>query len=78
MRRLGKELGVEAVSLYNHVADKDDLLTGMVDAAFTFGLDLILDGLDRLLDAQPESPDTSLSRPEQAAPHELGARIEYR
>lgn len=31
MRRLGQQLGVEAMSLYNHVADKDDLLTGMVD-----------------------------------------------
>lgn len=31
MRRLGKELGVEAMSLYNHVADKDDLLDGMAD-----------------------------------------------
>ena len=31
MRRLGHELGVEAMSLYNHVANKDALLTGMVD-----------------------------------------------
>lgn len=31
MRRLGHELGVEAMSLYNHVASKDDLLDGMVD-----------------------------------------------
>lgn len=31
MRRLGQELGVEAMSLYNHVASKDDLLGGMVD-----------------------------------------------
>lgn len=29
MRRLGQELGVEAMSLYNHVASKDDLLDGM-------------------------------------------------
>lgn len=34
MRRLGEELGVEAMSLYNHVANKDDLLYGMVDAVF--------------------------------------------
>lgn len=34
MRRLGEELGVEAMSLYNHVANKDDLLNGMVDAVF--------------------------------------------
>ena len=31
MRKLGQRLGVEAMSLYNHVANKDDLLDGMVD-----------------------------------------------
>jgi len=31
MRRVGQELGVEAMSLYNHVANKEDLLDGMVD-----------------------------------------------
>ena len=31
MRRLGQELGVEAMSLYNPVADKEDVLDGMVD-----------------------------------------------
>jgi AcrR family transcriptional regulator len=31
MRRLGRGLGVEAMSLYNHVSNKDDLLGGMVD-----------------------------------------------
>src|SRR5947209_8441840 len=31
MRKLGQALGVEAMSLYNHVANKDDLLAGMVD-----------------------------------------------
>jgi AcrR family transcriptional regulator len=31
MRRLGQELGVEAMSLYTHVRSKDDLLDGMVD-----------------------------------------------
>jgi len=35
MRRLGEQLGVEAMSLYNHVANKDDLLNGMVDAVFS-------------------------------------------
>ena len=34
MRRLGEELGVEAMSLYNHVAGKDELLDGMVDLVF--------------------------------------------
>jgi AcrR family transcriptional regulator len=32
MRRLGQELGVEAMSLYHHVANKESLLDGMVDA----------------------------------------------
>lgn len=31
MRRLGQELGVEAMSLYKHVANKDDILDGIVD-----------------------------------------------
>src|SRR5262245_538788 len=31
MRRLAHELGVEAMSLYHHVADKDEVLAGMVD-----------------------------------------------
>jgi AcrR family transcriptional regulator len=31
MRGLGQALGVEAMSLYNHVSNKDDLLDGMVD-----------------------------------------------
>jgi AcrR family transcriptional regulator len=34
MRKLGVELGVEAMSLYNHVANKDDLLDGMIDVVF--------------------------------------------
>jgi AcrR family transcriptional regulator len=34
MRKLAKQLGVEAMSLYNHVASKDDLLDGMVDLVF--------------------------------------------
>jgi len=35
MRRLGQEVGVEAMSLYNHVRNKDDMLNGMVDAVFS-------------------------------------------
>src|SRR5438034_11672124 len=31
MRRLGDELGYEAMSLYRHIANKDDLLNGMLD-----------------------------------------------
>lgn len=31
MRRLGQELGVEAMSLYKHVANRNDILDGIVD-----------------------------------------------
>jgi len=34
MRRLAQALGVEAMSLYHHVANKDDILDGMVDIVF--------------------------------------------
>jgi AcrR family transcriptional regulator len=35
MRALGEELGVEAMSLYHYVANKDELLGGMVDVVFS-------------------------------------------
>ena len=35
MRKLGQELGVEAMSLYNHVRNKVDMLDGMVDVVFS-------------------------------------------
>jgi AcrR family transcriptional regulator len=35
MRALGEELGVEAMSLYYYVANKDELLDGMVDLVFS-------------------------------------------
>ncbi len=34
MRRLGEGLGVEAMSLYNHVSNKEDLLNGMIDSLY--------------------------------------------
>jgi AcrR family transcriptional regulator len=34
MRRVAAELGVEAMSLYRHVANKEDLLDGLVDIVF--------------------------------------------
>ena len=34
MRKLGEVLGVEAMSLYNHLANKSELLDGMVDLVF--------------------------------------------
>ena len=45
MRKLGQELGVEAMSLYNHVANKDDLLDGIVEAV-TSEIDLPPEGAD--------------------------------
>ena len=45
MRKLGEALGVEAMSLYNHVANKDELLDGMVDLVFG-EIDLPLGGAD--------------------------------
>jgi AcrR family transcriptional regulator len=34
MRKLAHAVGVEAMSLYNHVANKEDLLDGMIDLVF--------------------------------------------
>ena len=45
MRKLGQALGFEAMSLYNHVASKDDLLDGLVDIVFR-EIDLDCDGRD--------------------------------
>ncbi|MEV4168175.1 TetR/AcrR family transcriptional regulator C-terminal domain-containing protein [Nonomuraea sp. NPDC049709] len=49
MRRLAKSLGVEAMSLYNHVANKADLLDGIAERVF----------------AQVERPDPELPWQEQ-------------
>ena len=35
MRRLGQALGVEAMSLYNHVANKEDILNGIAEIVFS-------------------------------------------
>jgi AcrR family transcriptional regulator len=35
MRKLATALGVEAMSLYHHVANKEDILNGMVDVVFS-------------------------------------------
>lgn len=45
MRKLGGELRVEAMSLYKHVASKDDMLDGMVDVIFG-EIDLPAEGAD--------------------------------
>lgn len=35
MRKLGQELGVEAMALYYHFANKDEVINGMVDLVFS-------------------------------------------
>lgn len=46
MRRIGRELGVEAMSLYNHVANKDEILAGMIELVVG-EIELPADGTDR-------------------------------
>jgi TetR/AcrR family tetracycline transcriptional repressor len=45
MRRLGRELGVEAMSLYHHVRDKDDVVNAL-NVLVLSQLDTDTDGLD--------------------------------
>jgi AcrR family transcriptional regulator len=45
MRKLGQELGVEAMALYRHVANKDDIVDGIVDLVFS-EIDLPTSGAD--------------------------------
>ena len=45
MRKLGEALGVEAMSLYNHVTSKNDVLDGMIDIVFG-EIDVPSDGRD--------------------------------
>ncbi len=45
MRKLGQSIGVEAMSLYNHVASKHDILDGMVDIVVC-EIDLPVYGVD--------------------------------
>ena len=45
MRKLGDELQVEAMSLYNHVRNKVDMLDGMVDVVFS-EIELPSNGVD--------------------------------
>jgi AcrR family transcriptional regulator len=53
MRKLGQQLGYEAMSLYNHVAHKDDLLDGMLDVV--------------LAEMEPPRPDEGLAGIRRAA-----------
>ena len=44
MRRVGRELGVEAMSLYHHVHDKDDLLMAIRERVLSEFVDPGTDG----------------------------------
>ena len=50
MRRLAQQLGIEAMSLYHHVADKNELLDGMVEQ-------LVGEINDRVVHALPPGSD---------------------
>ena len=75
MRKIGQELGVEAMSLYNHVANKDEILDGIVDV-IVGEFDAPSDGADwksatrqraisahEVLLRHPWAPNLMLSRP---------------
>jgi AcrR family transcriptional regulator len=53
MRKLAQELGVEAMSLYYHVANKDQVLDGVVDVIVTE----IMDAVSQIDD--PAGPDSA-------------------
>jgi AcrR family transcriptional regulator len=63
MRRLGDELGYEAMSLYRHIANKDDLLDGM--------LDLVLAEWE-LPEAEPDAVDAIRTTARAATPGRRG------
>src|SRR3954454_5593661 len=63
MRKLGEAGGVEAMSLYNHVANKDDLLDGMIDVVFgEIELPSAADGWQPALRRRASSMRQALSR----------------
>src|ERR1700690_819560 len=45
MRKLGQEFGVEAMALYYHFANKDEVIDGIVDIVFS-EIELPTDGVD--------------------------------
>src|SRR6266540_4211983 len=70
MRRIGRELGVEAMSLYNHVQDKEDILEFV-----TLELGLMVGGPDDEAHAQAHQEmarllaSADLPRMREAMPH---------
>jgi AcrR family transcriptional regulator len=74
MRTLARELGVEAMSLYNHVANKDDVLDGMVDAVFDeIGFDEI--GFDEIGFDEIGVPDQAVDWKISIRARAVGARV---
>jgi AcrR family transcriptional regulator len=53
MRKLGQDLGVEAMSLYNHVSNKDDILNGVVEVV-AVEIVAAVEGIDPEGDAREE------------------------
>jgi AcrR family transcriptional regulator len=63
MRRLARELGIEAMSVYYHLKNKEDLLDGMVDLVFTeIKLPVAGDDWQSVLRDRAESTRTVLRR----------------
>lgn len=60
MRRLGQELGVEAMSLYNHVSNKEDLLDGMAE--------YVIDAIERV---EPDDDWKAAARAQMLAAREV-------
>ncbi|WNZ11799.1 TetR/AcrR family transcriptional regulator [Streptomyces sp. 11x1] len=63
MRRLGAELGVEAMALYRYAAGKEDLLDGLVEALYL--------ELEAVLADEAGAPSANASRPSAAWRAEL-------
>jgi AcrR family transcriptional regulator len=75
MRRLGQELGVEAMSLYNHVASKAELLDGVfevvlsglpsvpADRSWIQGVRILARGFRSVLSAHPNAVPLFADRP---------------
>lgn len=75
MRKLGEALGYEAMSLYNHVASKDDLLDGILDLVLAEMEPPALDGGLPAIRAAALSAHEALKRHPWAATMLMSARI---
>ena len=70
MRKLAADLGVEAMSLYNHIDNKDDILAGITDLVFAeVEIPSAESGdWDRRLRCVSETAREALSRPSNVVP----------